>query len=379
MASITQSAIISSLSQYFENVPKMWIAMGEYNVLLSGSRSLDYFFPGSCSDDSDFDFYVPANGHCIVGTIKELGDAGVIFHSPFDRIHEFFMRGGTYHLTYWEAKVLVKAFNEYWVNHSSPKVIMAFVEHLKWVLSKADGDTQSFPFSRFSKPVTVIVHHRPYPAYDHIPNLNVIRGHTTHLGQSKTVQLISAPKTSPAAHVLRFHSSAVQSFVSPLGAAHLYYKLTAQKQSYAWDSNTTGSTIVGQPRSARHTAAIAKYTDRGYTYLDYPTDGITVRHIGDDAAFFEPFDCRELVEEDLSLSDKIDSEGLIKRRTQQLRALTWHEEEFKTKPAFTLEPGPRARSLQKHAIFSDARDICIRYAVQVTYVSWIDPSEVSIV
>lgn len=62
------------------NHPELLIkVMAKNNFVLSGSRALEYFVPGSTSMTSDWDFYIPNNEACIAGAMHTLAKCGVVW------------------------------------------------------------------------------------------------------------------------------------------------------------------------------------------------------------------------------------------------------------------------------------------------------------
>jgi hypothetical protein len=55
-------------------------------VYLSGSRSLDFFVPGSTTENSDWDFYVPNDSMHVSAFLADMENIGVMWYSPLQEI-----------------------------------------------------------------------------------------------------------------------------------------------------------------------------------------------------------------------------------------------------------------------------------------------------
>lgn len=59
--------------------------MATHNAVLSGSRALEYFIPGSTTESSDWDFYVPSTPSSVMGVKMALEHSGVRFQTCLSR------------------------------------------------------------------------------------------------------------------------------------------------------------------------------------------------------------------------------------------------------------------------------------------------------
>ncbi|KAL3440016.1 hypothetical protein BJX65DRAFT_315185 [Aspergillus insuetus] len=115
----------------------------------------------------------------------------------------------------------------------------------------------------------------PRPAFVEYPGSFTVRRGILHSkgGNAKCVpiQLIWSADNTPMENVLRFHSSAVQCFISGLGAGALYYDLLMRGETYHWNGNerTKREDIPTYGKSS----ATLKYSRRGLEYIDYLFDG----------------------------------------------------------------------------------------------------------
>lgn len=72
------------LSNTFRYPLTLLSAMFDSGCILSGSRALEYFIPGSCRPESDWDFYVPGYKESVTDMVKALGICGVSWNLKGD-------------------------------------------------------------------------------------------------------------------------------------------------------------------------------------------------------------------------------------------------------------------------------------------------------
>ena len=63
----------------FANAEQLLCAMSQHHCILSGSRALEFFVPGSCLSDSDWDFYMPYHLPSVLAVKTAFEQAGVSF------------------------------------------------------------------------------------------------------------------------------------------------------------------------------------------------------------------------------------------------------------------------------------------------------------
>lgn len=222
--------VIASLARQFDQPGALWSKMAKFMCAFSGSRALDLFVPGSCTDSSDFDFYVPANGHAIIGTIKALEAAGVRFASPFDWLSRWLDQGGTCSLPKWQAEALIEPFGNHWRMYlSTPPRTASLIDSLLDAVESNNIAQSAFTARCNHNNAVIVICPSKNVDYEHLLGMNPIR--RTAKDGSTPVQLFYAPATMPTSHVLRFHSGAAQAFISPYGSTHLYFQRAQAKHS----------------------------------------------------------------------------------------------------------------------------------------------------
>lgn len=76
----------SYLVKTFRTPRYLLAAMTDFGCVLSGSRALEYFVPGSASESSDWDFLVPCVESSTLGMMDALEKCGVEWEDPFDSV-----------------------------------------------------------------------------------------------------------------------------------------------------------------------------------------------------------------------------------------------------------------------------------------------------
>jgi len=355
--------------QDFTEGKALWHAMAENCCVWSGSRALNYWVPNACNEDSDYDFYVPDNGHCIFGMVQALRAAGVTLVSPLKELQDKFATGGTVRYSRWMAAKLVAAFDDHWAPQYAGPLMHAVIEGLRaaanTLLDGTDPVELDFKLADVEVPLHITIYSWMSEEYEHLPGLQIIRG----VGPTfKNVQLIFAPKMSATSHILRFHSTAVQCFISPYGAVHLYWHdLTKTRQAWAWEKNT--ATLTGGTRVDRHEAGIAKYKARGFAYVPCPTVCLRLRLIRDPTVDFI-----------ISTPDQmIFEEGVDAKRRVNLMAFGWHEWNDQTRPVPAASEDGKKPDLEKPVgdYRREVKRLFAKLALRMTDVSWVAREKVT--
>jgi hypothetical protein len=356
--------------QDFDNGETLWLALAENCCIWSGSRALGYWIPEACTNDSDYDFYVPDNGHCIFGMVQSLEAAGVTLLSPLKELQDKFATGGHLYLSRWLAANLVAAFDDHWAPQYAGPLMHIVVEDLRSAANTLlDGAAPNveltYDLADVDTNLNITVRSPASDDYEYMPGLQVIRG----VGPTgKNVQLIFAPKMSATAHILRFHSTAVQCFIGPYGAAHLYWHdLTKSKQAWDWKVNT--ATLTGKAQVDRHEAGITKYKARGFTYVPCSLSYLRLCRISDPNVDFV-----------VSTPDQMtfDAEADAKRRVNLL-AFGWHQWSDQTRPILAPNDSGQQPSPEKPVgtYRREVKNLFAKLALRTADVSWIARKEVT--
>ncbi|CAK7238666.1 MAG: hypothetical protein STHCBS139747_000084 [Sporothrix thermara] len=291
-------------------------AMTDYGCILSGSRALEYFVPGSIDDPgrsterhgsnaptpSDWDFLVPCNPESVYGMMDALARCGVEWQHPLAEVLSLVDKPrGTSAVVRAESLIYCNA-NDIALSPSttpSPAALVLFeqlrayflqnmgsfqnvwivvtvrdVKLGKYQFKKMRGLSQhtGHPLDADAADAVVAGQYGPdgyqeysYASEDGVP-VNLINGYITPPGRLRQkVQLFqchSAKRKSstPLEYVLNtYYATHVQCFISGWAAGHFYYDLACQRLALTWH------TSAKQKKSLR--PCVQKYRRRGYRFF----------------------------------------------------------------------------------------------------------------
>ena len=94
-------SVVNYLAKHFGGSSQgraLLVAMASFGVVLSGSRSLDYFIPGAARSDSDWDLYIPKEVNSIYGFMDRLASLGLVrWETTTDRVDRQLRQAMTCH------------------------------------------------------------------------------------------------------------------------------------------------------------------------------------------------------------------------------------------------------------------------------------------
>jgi hypothetical protein len=222
--------------------------------------------PGSCTQQSDWDFYVDGSAASVGCAIKALAEQGVVWddlYAPFIQL----MEADEYH----PVNMPRAHLNEYIhtraiVGRYQPRGDVA-AELGEIYAHRRQHDFRVGAHGHLS---TRRGGHTANTEYYRTPDLNMITGHTTHGSQQVKVQLIFSKKLSPMEEVMSYYASHVQCAITAYGGVHFYFSDAAESRGFTWPNNS----------QAPHAApkAISKYRSRGWTFIEQ-TDEEMQAHI----------------------------------------------------------------------------------------------------
>ena len=261
------------LDENFGNGVELFKHMCEYFVYLSGSRSAEFFSPGSAKPDSDWDFYLPDYRDMHLGFMEKLETIGVRFYTS-QQLLEQLVAGdrSTVYLSLKQAKdVNTKPFQG--LGPLFGPCVLKVVNGLVQVESRSHEDAYLLGVHNF-------VVHGFLPKEEGRVPVQLIVENRSHL---------LCPQS-----VFSFHSSCVQSFIGCAGAIHLYGDSACNCVSYTWSKNkVTGPTERKRHYSKEETfpsqeklnAMNAKWQGRGFSArtLDMSSTETVVRRVSSDA------------------------------------------------------------------------------------------------
>jgi len=300
------------LSSTFTNSLSLLAEMADNGCVLSGSRALNFFIPGTSDDNSDWDFYVNGYKQCVTNMITALEDSGVEWELLEDRIRNF-LRGSEIRMKIkvgdienvksWGASHLIEAGElEEDVRHIFQSILKLQVSSISrnkditirkgdkirfelhsrdshaGEVGEADSDNDGEEADE-----EVDMDENDSSIYG---SFSVITGKVrTKTGPSK-VQLIVCHSYGLPLHCLqvisRFHSTPVQCFLSGFGAGHMFYDKTASMLGTVWKSPQES-----KKRGLQREEALEKYRRRGFKLIDqeYVWPPTTIR-LGDPGTIY---------------------------------------------------------------------------------------------
>lgn len=277
-------------------------AMYQNFVYLSGSRALEFFRPGSIGNQSDWDFYAPNDFDLVSDFMHEMERVGVIWHSPLDRIQKLMREsGGTVRLPY-------QAFCDVVASGALSQAATDKDFTIYDNPSNLDSRTRSQNVHIYTGDKTIIVDTGGIDDdYGDILR-RVIRGELkTDMGKVE-IQLMVEDRKHPfdTSSIFKFHSSAVQCYLSAHVACHYYGKEASPGITHVWHDHV---------KTQRKERALQKYRERGFREETLTSArGFQYRHAdGSQATFLGGF-------------NHIDTDpDLVRNYTEYARGITWIE------------------------------------------------------
>lgn len=254
--------LFAYLSQSFENLDGLSRAMAKSCCVLSGSRALEVFIPGSCNEESDWDFYVPFSVYCVGIMMDALGRSGVQWQDVFQPLRDIADApwGTVVHMELCHVQALItKALTHGPLEHSDDTidpVVGPILRHIHRELHRRRRCDRI----RFGNGTVLLVDHGvPVTRSCSRSSVHVITGFTTHNGVRQKIQLIFQPDLSPMQQITTFYASSAQCGISPFGAFHLFFARAIRHEGIFFPNNS-------QHVASAH-AAMRKHAARGWTFF----------------------------------------------------------------------------------------------------------------
>jgi hypothetical protein len=279
-------SVLRYVDRVLGNGSKWLDAMSKCACYISGSRSLEFFVPGSVTDSSDLDIYTRMGKgtmqfmnltnhlgvewfHVLDVAIRQIkrGDSDIVLNG--DRLRSVIRSG---------------ELEDLCTRRSCEFECDRYIWFDDFLTMRVRGNKVS------------VVKSDECTGYEASNIRDITYGELSRNNVTIPIQLIHETRASGELSVdaiFNFHSSCVQSFIGPHGACHLYGRLTASKSSYYWDRNVKRGirpiTVIDDEecvlsRLMGHLSPEwSKYEDRGFTYSTPKLlgKGTTVRQVGD--------------------------------------------------------------------------------------------------
>jgi len=273
-------------------------SMTKSSTIISGSRALEYFLPGSTDMSSAWDFYTISSMSNIDEMVSSLQQSGVIWESPDSRARRL-LKG--YEIL---SKVFMGSYIRYIPHIDNSKTIVSTIR---------DGLTEYMHL----KDINEYVHQNKQCTVGDI-KLVSINGTITVKGTIQAVKLYFPVDTegaiiSPIQIIKSFDISLTQCFITGYAAIHMYYKEACNRKCYVWASNYQD--LYDSRNSSR---LMRRYTTREFTEIDKNIDGIH-RNLSDEGSMI--IDFNPYIISSLSVYDSLMS---------ILRTISWYEVDMGT-------------------------------------------------
>lgn len=280
------------LSPYFKYSSEVLDSMAENGIVLSGSRALEYFVPGSTTLRSNWDFYARPDLYHVSAFIECLERNSVIFETELQRIlrHIFCNKDEVLINTRSLCSILqsaVSRLSEIDRRHLA-RLVASIQDHTLLghmghqhsmtsdyiVVSETGGHIQ----------IRDVYNTRLDALSNAQHSVKTIHGTLAHNGNAYLIRL-TIRESLDCYNIVDFssdfHSTNIQCFILGFGAVHMYSTLSSQMKAYAW----THLENRHQNQAELISNARVKYMTRGYTYVgrgESSHDIGRIRHIGDD-------------------------------------------------------------------------------------------------
>lgn len=279
---------IDYLVKTFKHPATLMSAMFDTGCVISGSRALEFFVPGSTRPDSDWDFYVPGYNESVADMVNALSVCGVSWELEADAINTALAKNETVEV---QAAVMEALFS--WTRNLETSAAISLVGHsLHNVLLRFRDDAvhaRSYTITTVSGNIVVTANEgepQTDPTYtDPLGgSFNIMHGSIPTAEGKQRVQLIIGCYYSGIKSCLNFikdfYASHVQCFISGWCAAHLYYRLASLKQAILWKQPSKTSAVQ---------KAIKKYEERGFVFSPADKTVPITRSLWDEHALLMDF------------------------------------------------------------------------------------------
>jgi hypothetical protein len=339
------------LSKSFKYAVTLLSVMFDTGCVISGSRALDFFVPGSANQDSDWDFYVPGYKESVADMIHALTLCGVTWGSNVDLIATDFLRDGRVEVS----SNTLQALSSWLSPDLQESILGETVHEILTVFTRLRSsipDSPTYIISRASGGDIIIK-----PNIDEGCHVEDLAGYESSSGEQfsmicgsietpqgkQTVQLIIGSHyhgvRSCLSFIKDFYASHVQCFIGGWCAAHMYYYHATSKEATVWERKRTKAVD----------RAIEKYRDRGFSFRESAHVEPIIRRLDDMSSMFldygdiyRPFLCKWNVDMfDRWLAD----------RRQNIEAIHWLEFENRIDALFS----PLERCSRNRTSFADAK------------------------
>lgn len=289
---------VAYLSSTFKHPLTLLSTMFDTGCVISGSRALDFFVPGSARPESDWDFYVPGYKESVADMVNALGICGVSWQLEGDKIISTLRTTRTAIVS----RTVLECIHS-WISSVEPKAVERMLgNELHAVMQayrelKLQGGTSSSRFKvtmAHDDKINILPGRPPRTPESHEADYTDISGRAFSILQGQVctgkgdqkVQLIIGSYYSGIrscmSFIKDFYASHVQCFIGGWCAGHMYYRGASEKKATYWKP-------WPHRRTATHHQAVSKYNNRGFEFTRAKDMGPTTRRLQDDESLFLDF------------------------------------------------------------------------------------------
>lgn len=317
--------------QTFDYPVTLMAAMFDSGCILSGSRALEYFIPGSVGPESDWDFYVPAYKESVADMVNALQICGVSWNTGASNIASELFSHGKATIT----RVMLESLVT-WVTglaqESASRILGNELYEVAQAYKVARGELDLTDASSLEMildternihfvPILQVLpcegDKTPYQDLFGRP-FSILNGTIATSKGSEKVQLIICSRyneiKSCMSFIGDFYASHVQCFIGGWCAGHLYYNQTSTKKATVWRHSKNDPAIL---------KAIQKYKTRGFELIDGKGSSAVIRTLTDDDAhmgFFGNMYRKYIPEYCYSILN-----DWLNKREENIESLSWLE------------------------------------------------------
>lgn len=283
------------LSRAFKYPVTLLSTMFDTGCMLSGSRALDFFIPGSTTADSDWDFYVPGYKESVADMINVLSLCGVKWHLEGDAITTALAENRSISVN----TTTLRAISS-WISNKKPEEASELIGDQLYRTLQAFKETREYSSSTQSYSVSNGLHGNiliepDVPDQEGIADniaiyqdplgqpFNILQGSVQTSKGIQPVQLIIGSHYSSIRSCLSFikdfYASHVQCFISGWCASHMYYEQASSRRVTRWEQSYSQKTKAVEK-------AIHKYQKRGYHFHRADSMDPTIRRFNDSESIF---------------------------------------------------------------------------------------------
>ncbi|KAH7131202.1 hypothetical protein EDB81DRAFT_906209 [Dactylonectria macrodidyma] len=319
------------LSRAFNYPVTLLSTMFDTGCMLSGSRALDFFIPGSTTADSDWDFYVPGYKESVIDMINVLSLCGVKWHLEGDAITTALAENRSISVNITTLRAMSS-----WISNQKPEEASKLIGDQLYKTLQAfqatreySSSTQSYSVSNSPHGDVLIEPEVPCQGFaDNIATyhdplgqpFNILQGSVQTSKGVQPVQLIIGSHYSSIRSCLSFikdfYATHVQCFISGWCASHMYYEQASSRQITRWEQSYSRKTKAVEK-------AIQKYQKRGYYFHRAHSIDPTIRRLNDSESIF--FDFGDIYRPFLQASNLSLLDRWLTERRENINTVHWIE------------------------------------------------------